>query len=94
MSNKLRRSLLSIAFTLIVTAPVMATDGYFSSGFGVKEQGQGGAGVALPQDSWPQPPIQRVWSLSEIDLTSASPCSAPSVVGRLPVTNYPRAIPT
>ena len=47
MSNTLRRSLLSIAFPLIFTAPVMATDGYFASGFGVKQQGQGGAGVAL-----------------------------------------------
>jgi long-chain fatty acid transport protein len=51
MSNTLRRSLLSIAFTLILTAPAVATDGYFASGFGVKQQGQGGAGVALPQDS-------------------------------------------
>jgi long-chain fatty acid transport protein len=51
MSKTLRRSLLSIAFTLILTAPAMATDGYFASGFGVKQQGQGGAGVALPQDS-------------------------------------------
>lgn len=31
--------------------PVFATDGYFAAGYGVKQQGQGGAGVALPQDS-------------------------------------------
>jgi long-chain fatty acid transport protein len=28
-----------------------ATDGYFVTGYGVKQQGQGGAGVALPSDS-------------------------------------------
>jgi long-chain fatty acid transport protein len=51
MSFTLRHSLLSIALTLVLTAPVMATDGSFASGFGIKQQGQGGAGVALPQDS-------------------------------------------
>jgi long-chain fatty acid transport protein len=40
-----------MAFTLTLAAPMMATDGYFQTGFGVKQQGQGGAGVALPQDS-------------------------------------------
>ena len=38
-----------IAVSLAV--PVFATDGYFSTGCGVKQQGQGGAGVAFPQDS-------------------------------------------
>lgn len=28
-----------------------ATDGYFSQGYGVKSQGMGGVGIALPQDS-------------------------------------------
>ena len=51
MSNSLRRSLLSIATAVILAIPLMATDGYLQTGFGVKEQGQGGAGVALPQDS-------------------------------------------
>ena len=51
MSSTIKRSLLSMAFTLTLAAPMMATDGYFQTGFGVKQQGQGGAGVALPQDS-------------------------------------------
>jgi long-chain fatty acid transport protein len=51
MSNTIKRSLLSMAFTLFLAAPMMATDGYFQTGFGGKQQGQGGAGVALPQDS-------------------------------------------
>ena len=51
MRNIFKRSLHAIALTLILTTPMMATDGYFSTGFGVKQEGQGGAGVALPEDS-------------------------------------------
>jgi long-chain fatty acid transport protein len=51
MRNTFKRFLLSIVTALILAAPLMATDGYLQTGFGVKEQGQGGAGVALPQDS-------------------------------------------
>ncbi|MEJ1958447.1 MAG: hypothetical protein WDM70_02470 [Nitrosomonadales bacterium] len=29
---------------------VFATDGYFSHGFGIKSEGIGGVGIALPQD--------------------------------------------
>lgn len=36
---------------LIAATSAFATDGYFSTGCGLKQQGQGGAGVALPQDS-------------------------------------------
>ncbi len=34
-----------------IAVPAFATDGYFSIGCGTKQLGQGGAGVALPQDS-------------------------------------------
>jgi long-chain fatty acid transport protein len=40
-----------LALTLLLALPAFATDGYFSTGYGVKQQGQGGAGIALPQDS-------------------------------------------
>ncbi len=36
---------------LLLVVPVYATDGYFTTGCGVKQLGQGGAGVAFPQDS-------------------------------------------
>jgi len=36
---------------VVLAVPALATDGYFSSGYGMKQQGQGGAGVAFPQDS-------------------------------------------
>jgi long-chain fatty acid transport protein len=49
MGTDIKRRLL--AFTLLLAAPVFATDGYFATGYGVIQQGQGGAGVALPQDS-------------------------------------------
>jgi long-chain fatty acid transport protein len=41
---------LVLAFLLIVNAS-FATDGYFLTGYGTKQQGQGGAGVAKPGDS-------------------------------------------
>jgi long-chain fatty acid transport protein len=40
-----------LALILLLALPAFATDGYFSTGYGVKQQGQGGAGIALPQDS-------------------------------------------
>jgi long-chain fatty acid transport protein len=40
-----------LSFALLLATPVLATDGYFSTGFGNIQQGQGGAGIALPQDS-------------------------------------------
>jgi long-chain fatty acid transport protein len=40
-----------LALALLLALPAFATDGYFSTGFGVKQQGQGGAGIAFPQDS-------------------------------------------
>ena len=49
MSTNIKRRLL--ALTLFLAIPAFATDGYFSTGYGVKQQGQGGAGIAFPQDS-------------------------------------------
>src|ERR1700679_2139975 len=43
---------LSVGFAvLIFVTSTFATDGYFETGYGVKQQGQGGAGVAFPADS-------------------------------------------
>ncbi len=42
--------LLPLAF-LFSSMQAFATDGYFAHGYGVKSQGMGGAGVALPQDA-------------------------------------------
>jgi long-chain fatty acid transport protein len=36
---------------LIASAEANATDGYFAHGYGVKSQGMGGVGIALPQDA-------------------------------------------
>jgi len=36
---------------VVIAVPAFATDGYFSIGCGTKQLGQGGAGVAFPQDS-------------------------------------------
>ena len=39
------------AILLIASAEANATDGYFAHGYGVKSQGMGGVGIALPQDA-------------------------------------------
>jgi long-chain fatty acid transport protein len=36
---------------LVASAEANATDGYFAHGYGVKSQGMGGVGIALPQDA-------------------------------------------
>jgi long-chain fatty acid transport protein len=51
MSATLTRCLPVVALLLILTTPLSATDGYFSTGYGLIQQGQGGAGIALPQDA-------------------------------------------
>jgi long-chain fatty acid transport protein len=40
-----------LALIMLLTIPASATDGYFSTGYGIKQQGWGGAGLAFPQDS-------------------------------------------
>ena len=41
---------LAAALLFISSGAALATDGYFATGYGVKSQGIGGAGIALPQD--------------------------------------------
>lgn len=41
---------LSVLAAALFSVPAFATNGYFSHGYGVKAQGVGGAGIALPQD--------------------------------------------
>lgn len=38
-------------FALLFSTHATATDGYFAHGYGVKSQGMGGVGIALPQDA-------------------------------------------
>ena len=38
-------------FALLLSTQATATDGYFAHGYGVKSQGMGGVGIALPQDA-------------------------------------------
>jgi len=47
---KSRYKLLILA-TLLATTQAQATDGYFTHGYGIKSQGAGGVGYALPQDT-------------------------------------------
>lgn len=47
---KLTQKLLPL-FVLLASSEAYATDGYFAHGYGVKSQGMGGVGIALPQDA-------------------------------------------
>ena len=47
---KLNQTIVTL-FSLMASAQALATDGYFAHGYGVKSQGMGGVGIALPQDA-------------------------------------------
>jgi long-chain fatty acid transport protein len=54
MSSRLHRLALGAAAAAVATAftpAAFATNGYFQHGVGIKAQGMGGVGIALPQDS-------------------------------------------
>lgn len=46
-----RRLLVVLVASLVTVDSSFATDGYFLTGYGAKQQGRGGTGVALPGDS-------------------------------------------
>jgi long-chain fatty acid transport protein len=48
---KTNLTLLSGLVAVALANPAAATDGYFSHGYGIKSQGIGGVGIALPQDA-------------------------------------------
>ena len=48
---KFRHQFCLVILIAVLTVSAFATDGYFASGYGIKQLGQGGAGVAFPQDS-------------------------------------------
>jgi long-chain fatty acid transport protein len=51
MKRIARRVLPVVIASLLIGHSAFATDGYFLTGYGTKQQGQGGAGVAKPGDS-------------------------------------------
>jgi hypothetical protein len=51
MNRTVRRVLPIVIASLLIVNSAFATDGYFLTGYGTKQQGQGGAGVAKPGDS-------------------------------------------
>jgi long-chain fatty acid transport protein len=51
MNQYANRVILAVIVSLSIHPSVFATDGYFLTGYGTKQQGQGGAGVAKPGDS-------------------------------------------
>lgn len=51
MHSRFKLAAFALILSLTLTNLLWATDGYFSSSYGVKQMGQGGAGVAFPADS-------------------------------------------
>jgi long-chain fatty acid transport protein len=50
--NRIAKNALPVALALLsITTSSFATDGYFATGYGAKQQGKGGAGAAKPGDS-------------------------------------------
>jgi long-chain fatty acid transport protein len=95
MISTLRSFVLAAAFTTLVTAPALATDGYFLPGYGVKQQGQGGAGIALPQDGLASAtnPAGLVFVGDRLDIgaTLFRPIRGGTIVGNQLPPGYPNA---
>jgi len=49
--RKMVKQFLACAIGMLLASPVFATNGYFAHGYGTKNKGLVGAGVALPQDA-------------------------------------------
>ncbi len=82
-----KQHVLSIAMAacLVIPSVSLATNGYFSHGYGTKSKGMGGTGVAMPQDALAAAtnPAGSVWVGDRIDLGMAifSPDREYSVAG-------------
>jgi long-chain fatty acid transport protein len=61
---------LALLAALLATSSAMATDGYFSHGYGMKANGMGGVATALAQDSFggANNPASMVWAGSRFDI--------------------------
>lgn len=74
MKSKFKHSMLALAVAVVV-APTAAnaTNGYFAHGYGTKDKGMAGAGVALPQDAMAAAtnPAGMVWVGHRFDLGAA-----------------------
>ena len=55
---------------LLAASSAMATDGYFSHGYGMKAKGMGGVATALAQDSFggANNPASMVWAGERLDI--------------------------
>ena len=67
--NKLTTAL-AIAGLATVSSAALATDGYFSDGYGIKAKGMAGVSIAMPQDTLAAAnnPAGMVWQGDRLDL--------------------------
>ena len=93
MKNIAKRILVVLVASLVVVDSSFATDGYFLTGYGAKQQGRGGAGVALPGDSLAGAtnPAGLIFVGDRIDLglTLFRPIRSGTIVGNQLPPGYP-----
>lgn len=70
MKTRARASALAVALAFAAPMAAQATDGYFSHGYGLKNKGMAGAGVALTHDAFggANNPASGVWVGERVDL--------------------------
>lgn len=73
MKCRFKLSMLALAVAVSVPSAANATNGYFAHGYGTKNKGMAGAGVALPQDAMAAAtnPAGMVWVGKRFDLGAA-----------------------
>jgi long-chain fatty acid transport protein len=93
MERHFRRQLLVGIASLFIANSAFATDGYFATGYGTKQQGQGGAGIAMPGDSLAGATnpalLVLVGDCFDLGLTYFRPIRSGTIEGNQLPTGYP-----
>jgi long-chain fatty acid transport protein len=95
MDRNVRNSTLVMTVLVLFVGSSFATDGYFLTGYGAKQQGQGGAGVALPADSLAGATnpagLILVGNRYDLGVTLFRPIRSATIVGNTLPPGYPDA---
>ena len=95
MDRNVRNSTLVMTVLVLFVGSSFATDGYFLTGYGAKQQGQGGAGVALPADSLAGATnpagLVLVGNRYDLGFTLFRPIRSATIVGNTLPPGYPDA---
>jgi long-chain fatty acid transport protein len=93
MKRIVNRVLAALSAALLLVNSSFATDGYFLTGYGAKQQGRGGTGVALPGDSLAGATnpagLLLIGDRIDLGLTLFRPIRSGSIVGNQLPPGYP-----